>query len=114
MQVGTFSGNHLLCGAGKPGAADVCEGGPFVLKRMLLAKGAEVRLSGLREAYFGALLTPKPLADAARATQEDGRAHIVRFVEAIEVHPCASASSWYMTRTAARQIHKACGNLNIL
>ena len=54
---------------------------------MLLAKGAEVRLSGLREAYFGALLTPKPLADAARAMQEDGRAHLVRFVEAIEVHP---------------------------
>ena len=64
------------------------EGQAHVLKRMLLAKGADVRLSGLREAYFGALLTPRPHVEAPHARGDGGEApgdHLVRFVEAFEV-----------------------------
>ncbi len=65
------------------------EGQPHVLKRMLLAKGEDVRLAGLREAYFGALLTPRPHVEAPHAEgNNSGEApgdHLVRFVEAFEV-----------------------------
>jgi hypothetical protein len=63
---------------------EVCEEGQsFVLKRILVSKGQDAHLSGLREAYFGQLLQNRSIA--APRLVEDGRNHIVRFVEFFEV-----------------------------
>jgi hypothetical protein len=64
------------------------EDGTFVLKHILVNKGEEAHLSGLREAYFGKLLQGSQHVQAVQGL-DDGHDHITRFVEVLAVCvPC--------------------------
>ncbi|KAK9917046.1 hypothetical protein WJX75_000279 [Coccomyxa subellipsoidea] len=58
------------------------EDGTFVLKHILVNKGEEAHLSGLREAYFGKLLQGSQHVQAVQGL-DDGHDHITRFVEVL-------------------------------
>ena len=54
-----------------------------MLKRLFVEKGEAVKLSGLREAYFGKLL----------ANAESAAAHVARFVEYFLYAPNANSDT---------------------
>ena len=65
-----------------------------MLKHISSLKGQAAKLSGLREAYFGALLqgVNQTLTSREQAASRDGLDHIVRFVESFQVRgPCPNA-----------------------
>ena len=77
---------------------DSVEGESFILKRVLAERGEAVRLSGLREAYFGRLFAASPATAPAPAIL--GHDHLVRFVESFQVsmprtHDQASTKTFY-------------------
>jgi len=61
--------------------------GSFVLKHISNRKGDSAKLSGLREAYFGALLhrVNQTVSSLQQGTSRDGLEHLVRFVESFQV-----------------------------
>ena len=76
-------GTGASTGMRGPGGARGGGGGGFVLKRIFVERGAEVGLSGQREAHFGRLM------GAAAAAQPDhpGADHVVRYESAFELRP---------------------------
>ncbi len=67
--------------------------GAYVLKHILTSKGPEAHLSGLREAYFGKLLQGKQQLQTVQGP-DNGKDHIVRFVEVLEV--CARVVAFFL------------------
>ncbi len=61
--------------------------GSFVLKHISNRKGDSAKLSGFREAYFGALLhrVNQTVSSLQQGTSRDGLEHLVRFVESFQV-----------------------------
>ena len=64
-----------------------------MLKHILVNKGREAHLSGLREAYFGKLLQGSLHVQAAQGS-DNGHDHITRFVEVLAV--CATPTSFLL------------------
>ncbi|KAK9815399.1 hypothetical protein WJX72_003040 [[Myrmecia] bisecta] len=96
----------------RPTAAQQAAGGlepegPFVMKRMMTEHGEDVRLSGLREAYFGNLLRQPPHLQAtgpgAAPDQQAGSGydHLVRFMESFE----AGTDLWLVFRDEGTSLH---------
>ncbi len=65
-----------------------------MLKHILVDKGSEAHLSGLREAYFGQLLQGPQHLQSLQG-MDDGRDHITRFVEVLTVCAMLISGSFF-------------------